>query len=99
MTIEQSKPGNAEPCGYGVFWLEHNNHPCSVLYATENEALAFAARLGIVGSVEPVYRHPAQQGQEGRALAIVRVLACTPPDEWLSKKEIHEELAEFRGQS
>jgi hypothetical protein len=34
--------------------------------------------------------------QRGRALHVVIVLANTSPDEWRSKKEIHEALAEFR---
>jgi hypothetical protein len=32
----------------------------------------------------------------GRALYFIAVLANTPPDGWLSKKEIHSSLAEFR---
>lgn len=34
--------------------------------------------------------------QRGRALHFIIVLANTPPNDWRSKKEIHEALAEFR---
>jgi hypothetical protein len=34
--------------------------------------------------------------QKGRALHMILVLANTPPNEWRSKPEIHEALAEFR---
>lgn len=34
--------------------------------------------------------------QIGRALEMIRVLANSPPDQWLSKPLLHQALAEFR---
>jgi len=50
-------------------------------------------------SLQEIADRRAEQEAAQKALTIVRALANTDPDGWLSRKEIHASLAEFRNPS